>query len=304
MNKCLKTRVPIYEFDEHNEAFYFWQKAKYEGYLTEPLDLFHIDAHTDMAKPEVFRKSIYFPEGTQDSHLKYYQDFAKTELKIHNFILPAILSGLIKNVYFIYPKWRKLKPARKKMNIGSAFGEGKILKYGIDLKNSPHPKAVFKAFPDLKLFHYYAYGVGRIPKKRRVVLDIDLDYFACRDSVLNHLSYELQITPEQFLHKEAFLNNQTLQFSGLDFDFAENNNKYYVKISHKKGEDISYLPTKEEIESEMDTLISTLQARRIIPVIVTICRSCISGYCPDDYYEFIEQTIKAKINHLIQPKYN
>lgn len=36
--------------------------------------------------------------------------------------------------------------------------------------------------------------VDRMPKNRKVILDIDLDYFACRDSILNQMSYELEIT--------------------------------------------------------------------------------------------------------------
>jgi hypothetical protein len=287
--------VPLYEFDEHNEAFYFWHKAKYENYLDWPLDLLHIDAHSDISRPRLFKKSIYFPEHSQDDYLQYYKDFARNELEISSFILPAVLTGLVKNVYFIYPKWRKLKPIRKKMNISSAFGEGKVLKYEVDLKKSPDPKAVFKALPDLKHFNYHAYEIERIPKDRKVILDIDLDYFACRDSVSNNLSYELEITPEQFLDKEIFLDNKTLPFSGLDFSFQEKDKRYYCKIAHKKIKEASYLPPKEEIKSEIDTLVTTLQAKKIIAVVITICRSCISGYCPDDYSGFIECELKQKL---------
>jgi len=295
MNKPLKQIVPLYGFDEHNEAFYFWHKAKYESYLDRPLDLFHIDAHNDIVRPGLFKKSIYFPGYPQDDYLQYYKDFARNDLEIGNFILPAVLAGLVKNVYFIYPRWRRFKPIRKKLNISSAFGEGKVLKYGMDLKKSPDPKAASKALPDLKYFDYRACGIEKIPKKRKVILDIDLDYFACRDSVSNRLSYELEITQEQFLDKKIFLNDKTLPFSGLDFTFQKKDKRYYCKITHKKVKDSSYLPAKEEIESEIDILVSTLQAKMIMPVVITICRSCISGYCPDDYHEFIERELKQKL---------
>ena len=102
MNKYLKKQsVPIYVFDEHNDAFYFWHKAKHEGYINESIDLFHVDAHNDMGRVEKFKKSIYFPDNSKDGYLKYYENIAKNELDLGNFIMPAILNGLIKNVYFI-----------------------------------------------------------------------------------------------------------------------------------------------------------------------------------------------------------
>jgi hypothetical protein len=288
--------IPLYLFNEHNEAFYAWQRAKYAGYIQEPLDLLHIDAHNDMGFPKAFKKSLYYsPQNPNNKYLEYFEDFAKSELSISNFILPAVLNGLVRTVYFIYPGWRKLKPVRRKMNIASAFGEGKILKRQMDLKRSPAPETVSKALPDLKSFNYYAGEIKKIPKNRKAILDIDFDYFACRDSISNQINYELEVTNEQFLNKEKLLRDKSLQFSGLDFCFEERNEKYYVKISHRKVEDAAYLPSGEDIESEIDTLVSTLRDKRITPVVITLCRSSISGYCPKDYVEFIEDKLKKRL---------
>ena len=140
LNRNLKRQsVPIYVFDEHNEAFYFWHKAKHDGYINESLDLFHVDAHNDMGRVEKFKKSIYFPDNSQDGYLKYYENIAKNELNLGNFIMPAVLNGLIKNVYFIYPLWRNYKPRRTKFNICSAFGEGRVLKYGFQRRGNHNP---------------------------------------------------------------------------------------------------------------------------------------------------------------------
>lgn len=288
--------IPLYSFAEHSEAFYYWHKAKHEDYIRQPMDLFHIDAHNDMGFPKVFKKPLYYPpQNPNNKYLEYFEDFAKNELNISNFILPAVLSGLIRNVYFIYPGWRMIKVVRRKMNIASAFGEGKILKRQMDLKRSPASETVLKALPDLKCFNYYAAEIEKMPKNRKVILDIDFDYFACRDSILNQINYELEVTNEQFLNKEKLLCDKTLQFSGLDFCFEEKNGKYYVKISHRKAEDAAYLPSKEDIESEIDTLVSTLRDKKITPAVITLCRSSISGYCPKDYVEFIEEKLKQKL---------
>lgn len=289
--------IPIYCFDEHNEAFYFWHKAKYEGYISEPLDLFHIDAHSDIEQADSFRKSIYFFENQPDNYLSYYKDFAGSELDIANFIRPAVLSGIIKDIYFISPQWRKVKDRRKRLNICSVFGEGKRLKYGLEI-NSRTDSKVFKAYPDLKWFNYYIRRLDKIPKNRKVILDIDLDYFACIDSTSNLMHYELEITKDQFDHKDALLSDRRLPFSGFDFVFMQRNNKCYVKISHKKVKDIAHLPPKEEIESEINKLVEALKIKKIRPVAITICRSCYSGYCPEDYQPFIEAELKKKLETL------
>ncbi len=205
---------------------------------------------------EKFNKSVYFPENLEDSYLKYYESIARNELNLGSFIIPAVLNGLIRNVYFIYPKWRNFKPRRKKYNVCSAFGEGRILKYNMKIDKNSDPR-VFKGFPDIKYFNYSMHKVDEMPMNRKVILDIDLDYFACTDTILNHMSYELEITKEQFLKKEVLLNNKTLQFSGSDCGFVQKNRDYYVRIAHKKAKNVSYLPTKKEIQSEIHTLVNT-----------------------------------------------
>ncbi len=299
MTKSTGKNTPIYIFDEHNEAFYYWHKAKNTGLINRPLDLFHIDAHHDMDRAEAFKKTLYFSNSTsQEDYLNYFKNFAKNELKISNFIIPAVLNGLVKNVYFVYPDWRNFKPRRKKMSVCSAFGEGKILKHGIKIKKNTDP-IVLKVYPDLTFFNYSAQEIDGIPKNRKVILDIDMDYFACIDSVSNHIHYELEITESQFRKKEKFLNNKSLLFAGLDFCFIERDEKYYVQVAYKKVKEASYIPTKEEIESEMDTMLNTLKIKKARPAVITICRSCISGYCPNQYHEFIEKKLKQKLKMFL-----
>src|SRR5512136_2184194 len=50
---------PIFCFDEHHEAFYWWHRARIEGRLAGPADLLHIDGQDDMGPPWEFSESIY-----------------------------------------------------------------------------------------------------------------------------------------------------------------------------------------------------------------------------------------------------
>ena len=297
--KTSKRPIPVYIVDEHNEVFYYWCKAKSEGYLTEALDLFHVDAHDDMGRPTSFRDSIYYPDMSSTSQLAYYNTFAMNELHNGGFIVPAVLLGLVRNIYFIYPLWRRYKPKRKRYNVSSVFGEGKLLKY--EMKAAENMDEIArKALPDTKHYNFSMSQIGGIPRKRKVILDIDLDYFACCDSITNNYRYELEITARQFRERETFLRERTLGFAGLDFNFLEKDEKFIVQIAYKKVKDAAHLPGKEEIISEINTLMNTLRHKKITPAVVTIARSCISGYCPNEYVEMIEAELDSKLTAFLR----
>jgi len=291
------TGTPIYVFDEHNEAFYFWQKAKFEGHLKGPLDLFHVDAHSDIDRTSSFRSSLYFTRPHSNAYLDYYRDFTKNELGISDFIRPAVLAGLVKDVYFIYPKWRRLRAGKKRFNISSVFGEGRVLKYDLRL-NEKLPSCAAAAFPDLKWFDFHAQRLEKAPEGLDVILDIDFDYFACVDSVQNSMAYELEITEEQFARKGLFMAERTLPFSAVDFIFEKRDGRCFCRVFHKKGSDLKHLPPEEEVGSEIERLAETLERKKIRPAVITLCRSCHSGYCPEDYGAFIERRLKKRLEAL------
>jgi len=263
--------------------------------LKQPLDLFHLDAHSDMGRPESFRRSLYAPT---DDDLEYHRDFANSELNNGSFIVPAVLAGLVKDVYFIYPEWRKYKPSRKRFSVASVFGEGKLIVHGKRTAEKMGDK-LSKALPDLVNYEYSELPIANIPQNRRVILDIDLDYFACRDSIRNAFYYELAITAEQYHNREKLLSDMTLQFAGLSFEFKERSGGYAVRVRPRPTKEQAYLPTQTEISSQIFLLVNLLKEKKIQPAVVTIARSCISGYCPVEYVDSIETELIERLSLLL-----
>ena len=54
--------IPTYLFNEHNEAYFYWHKSRHKGTLKKALDIYHVDAHSDMAKLQELRHSMYWNE--------------------------------------------------------------------------------------------------------------------------------------------------------------------------------------------------------------------------------------------------
>ncbi len=294
-----RSRIPVFIMDEHQEAFYLWHWARKESIMEEPLDLFHIDAHADMGRPKHLSRSIYLPQNSETNYLKYYRYLTENEFSNGTFILPAILNGLIKNVYFIYPDWRNYQPTRKRIPLGSAFGEGKLLKCEMQM-NTKSQWNLKKVFPDLKYFAYIMCKIDKIPTGKKVILDIDLDYFACIDSIFNHFCYEAEITQDQFHRREILLNEKTLPYSGIEFHFLKQNRRYFVRVSPKKVKEVSFIPPREKIAASIVSLSKVLQEKRIKPVFITICRSLHSGYCPRELSPFIEAKLLEELQNYFQ----
>jgi len=77
---------------------------------------------------------------------------------------------------------------------------------------------------------------------RRVLLDIDLDYFACRESILNEMGYELEITKGQYEAGAVLLNDPTLPYSRLSFESTRRDGSYFARVGFMKNPEVCHIP--------------------------------------------------------------
>jgi hypothetical protein len=274
-------RFPIAVVDEHQEAFGWWCRARAEGLLPRPLDLIHLDAHDDMDVPPPFDRSVQglLPGPCVPYDADGIGDFIRKNLHLSAFIVPAVLMGLVDNVHVVLPAWHPLRRPRRRTSVCSIFGEGRVLRLGLAPAVPGDPQFA-RLFPDRKAFTWHRRRLESLPRRRAIVLDIDLDYFACRESILNHMSFRLEITPAQFEAREAFLANPILAPSRLVFGFLKAGGRYFADISFVKTPEVAHLPDEAAIVGEIERLMRTLREKSLRPAVVTVSRSRFTGYCP------------------------
>jgi hypothetical protein len=83
---------PVYIFDNHNHAFYFWHLERNRGHINDGALLIHVDQHKDSRKPEIFLS----PEESRDNERVF--KYTNSILNVGNFIPPARHTGLIHKV--------------------------------------------------------------------------------------------------------------------------------------------------------------------------------------------------------------
>lgn len=88
----------IFIMDNHNHALYFRFQSYFNREISVPINLIHIDQHTDMNDNE----NVF----SLDSDLDQISDFVNYDCNVWNFIKPAIQSWLISDIEQINTEYK------------------------------------------------------------------------------------------------------------------------------------------------------------------------------------------------------
>lgn len=291
-------KVPLFIFEEHHEAFFVWNYSVMNNLIKNFNNtLLHVDEHSDMAVPK-FNYSI---KSIQDKLQNIYE-FTYNELSIANFIVPTIYQGMFSHLYWLYQSTNEGKGSKKPILVYSHQGEGRVLMIDINCDvgtlaffNSDFKNALFKSIKTHDEF----------PESKSVVLDIDLDYFSCNPHYY-HYKGKLEVTKEQYdsfnIDKHHFL-----RFSlGSGINSKIEDGKYYLLFNSLHPEVIpgKLKVSEEEIVRRIDIFIDFLIKNNVEPQLIDICRSRLSGFTPEDQWEFIEEKLIEKLSTLYELQIN
>lgn len=87
--KTTLENIPVYIFDNHNHAFYFWFESLNNWIINKWINLIHIDEHSDTRNPD------FFIGSKEISDLNKVYEYTNYTLNVGNYISPAIELWLI-----------------------------------------------------------------------------------------------------------------------------------------------------------------------------------------------------------------
>lgn len=92
---CPSSDAPVFVFDNHNHAFFFWHWWALTKPLPQPLNLIHIDQHKDTRIP------VEFLSPDQAKNIATLDQYTTEILNVGNFIPPAIKTGLLGEIQIV-----------------------------------------------------------------------------------------------------------------------------------------------------------------------------------------------------------
>lgn len=277
--------IETYIIEEHHEAFLVWNLAKEYGIITPQRNvLLHVDEHSDLGTPRC-KKSILDLKTLED-----IEAFTYTNLKIGNFIVPAVYQGLIDSIYWIKQKHRETKSYQRYVRSvntqGKKFVVMQTLPEGINLTND-----------DVQVFQVYKQEIANLDCPKEVILDVDLDYFSSQDPT-ESIDVFIEITEKEY---NEFKKNRyhQINFFGRHVEAIKHKNQYFYAFNNY--EEIYASPFKQDndvIVERMNNFIQGLEIMDIKPSLITICRSAFSGYTPSDQCKFIQKLLLKGLHSL------
>jgi hypothetical protein len=283
-----KQNIPTFIVEEHHEAFIVWNYAIQEHWVPAKDNcLFHVDAHSDMGIPR-FNESINDIKNNIDKVKK----FTYKELNIGCFIIPACYQGIFNQVFWIKQKHKKELCKLHEMYVRSYNQTGKRLISG---KNQS--LQINFSDPDKKNFNYILSTVDQLPFCKKVVLDIDLDYFSCSGDPNELKEIYVEITQDEY---SKFLSNpySRLNYAGINRIEAikKDDRYYYVFNNYNEKYPMTLKVSNKIILDRICKFTDCLIARQITPIAIDICRSRFSGYTPHDQWTFIEKNLLVELS--------
>ena len=282
---CLRVMTPIPAFvvEEHHEALLVWNYALIHGWIPESGNtLLHIDEHADMGCPHL---TISIRPLLRD--LPQLWNFTYREISIYEFIVTAIYQGIFNRVCWLQP--RPCSRQEQQVSVSSYQSRGKALRLTSGFCD-PDSDGVAARY-EVQDIHY------EFAPSDSVVLDIDLDYFSC-DQAENQVERlevgETEYRSFQDNHYHFLRINQ-----GNRVQARREGSRYFLYL--KSYQDKAPCPLKvseQVILARLELFRRYLERNKVTPRLINIARSRISGYTPQDQWQFIEENLIRCLSNI------
>lgn len=286
--------VPLFIMEEHHEAFFIWNYGYFKGFI-RPFGntLLHVDSHEDMG---ISRLNVSVDALGDD--LREIYDFGYRELGIASFILPAIYRGIINNYTFLGRYDAYCGPKQNRF-VASWQSRGEYFETGeVKPLLRKHLESEENRWGQHQFYTYQEIGLaGRLATAQPLILDIDLDYFSC-DNSLSSAKTKIEITAEAYL---KFENNPYHPFKVMPaaaFAAGKEDGRCWLYYTERQEEQDLKKVSTDTIDKRINRLLDFLRTNHLKPGLIDICRSRFSGYTPADQWQYIEDKLLEGLSGL------
>ncbi len=270
--------IPTFIVEEHHEAFGVWFFAVARQIIAARQNtLLHVDDHSDLSAPRL-TASLKELEASPRAAAA----FARQQLGIGDFIVPAVYLGLFKEIFWL-KQGRKYLAQEQFVNVFSQNADGRTLivtdNFMIAGMFNPDRHAAVMRQVDC---------ADAIAPTGAVVLDIDLDYFGC-DSLTGE-AWRVEVSEAEYCAaRDDPYHRLRLKFGGK-LHLATAAGKFYFEYESGLIQDPAAFD-RDKIGARIDQFGAWLDTNHIQPALIDVCRSRFSGYTPTAHWQWIEERV-------------
>lgn len=261
--------LPCVVFEEHHEAFYFWREAGLRG-----CSLVHIDEHSDMDLPTLQR-----PMLARDASLEETRAFVLRELNIANFIWPAVLDGMLSEVWW-HRHHETTQPYDGPVSVFTTDPQRK----GLVWVKGPLPEGLREQEDAAQARFVRVKSLEELRPAKPVVLDICLDYFSC-NLTPDRAPVPLEVSDEEFERYQKDPYHLLRIAPGAPVTPTEQDGKKLLVFGRSSGRGEGRTAERDEALQRLNRLAKWLDSRELDCRMIDVSLSKISGYTPGDLCE-------------------
>jgi hypothetical protein len=286
--------IPAVIVEEHHEALFAWYQYFQSPNSNETdLMLLHFDQHADMELP-VSAEPIRQLSGQETKVLTHVREV----FSIDNFVLAGVFLEYFSHIVW-YCRNHPTLPEDQSRFVATAGPDDVHL-----ISGTVGPDTVAQVGSTFRPYSYREASLAGLKLKtldlerRRVLLDIDLDYFSSARWPAPAFT-QLEIPEKTFDEIQSDPYHFLRLLVGPALKYQEEDGRYFVTF-HKHDElpPSPFRRSREDITSSIEELAAALSESGVEPLLITIARSHYSGYTPPEDIEWIEEQLLKRLGSL------
>lgn len=262
--ETLSEEPALYVISGHGKAYSNWEMERIKGNLQDNAVLIHFDSHPDMGAAGILPRPMTREEA---QNIEYY---------IASFISPAVLQGLVNEVYWVVPpslnleEWR-IKIAQELQNEKDIFQQG-YLKELLEI-TKPGMKKIYVGIITHQNDYQSTYFSPFLPEENLMVRENESVEIL---KTINVHTVSIEQLPD-------FSDEERSVIIGFDED-------YYLNAPSEPFD-----PQRtQEIQDKIEEDVSILMEKHVEPDVISMALS--PGYTPIPYMQVITETIVEELD--------